>query len=63
MNTARRILAVGGVADGAERDERFDLPHVFTLRDIPDMDRFATFVDERKPRRAVVIGGGFIGLA
>jgi len=39
-----------------------DLPHVFTLRDIPDMDRIAAFLDERKPQRAVVIGGGFIGL-
>jgi NADPH-dependent 2,4-dienoyl-CoA reductase/sulfur reductase-like enzyme/rhodanese-related sulfurtransferase len=39
-----------------------DLPHVFTLRDIPDMDRIAAFVNERHPRRAVVIGGGFIGL-
>lgn len=39
-----------------------DLPHVFTLRDIPDMDRIAAFVDQKKPRHAVVIGGGFIGL-
>ena len=39
-----------------------ELPHVFTLRDIPDMDRIAAFLDERKPRRAVIIGGGFIGL-
>ena len=39
-----------------------DLPHVFTLRDIPDMDRIARFVDEKKPGRAVVIGGGFIGV-
>ena len=39
-----------------------DLPHVFTLRDIPDMDRIAAFVNERAPRHAVVIGGGFIGL-
>ena len=39
-----------------------DLPHVFTLRDIPDMDRIAKFVDEQQPKRAVVIGGGFIGL-
>jgi NADPH-dependent 2,4-dienoyl-CoA reductase/sulfur reductase-like enzyme/rhodanese-related sulfurtransferase len=39
-----------------------DLPHVFTLRDIPDMDRIARFLNERKPARAVVIGGGFIGL-
>ena len=39
-----------------------ELPRVFTLRDIPDMDRIAKFVDEQKPKRAVVIGGGFIGL-
>ena len=39
-----------------------EFPHVFTLRDIPDMDRIAKFVDEQKPRRAAVIGGGFIGL-
>jgi NADPH-dependent 2,4-dienoyl-CoA reductase/sulfur reductase-like enzyme/rhodanese-related sulfurtransferase len=39
-----------------------ELPHVFTLRDIPDMDRIAAFVDKRHPRRAVIIGGGFIGL-
>ncbi len=39
-----------------------DLPHVFTLRDIPDMDRIAAFINEGKPRHAAVIGGGFIGL-
>jgi NADPH-dependent 2,4-dienoyl-CoA reductase/sulfur reductase-like enzyme/rhodanese-related sulfurtransferase len=39
-----------------------ELPHVFTLRDIPDMDRIAKFVDGQKTKRAVVIGGGFIGL-
>ena len=39
-----------------------ELPHVFTLRDIPDMDRIAQFVNEQKPQRAVIIGGGFIGL-
>ena len=38
------------------------LPHVFTLRDIPDMDRIAAHLNERNPHRAVVIGGGFIGL-
>ncbi len=39
-----------------------DLPHVFTLRDIPDAERIAEFLAERKPVRAVVIGAGFIGL-
>lgn len=39
-----------------------DLAHVFTLRDIPDMDRIAKFIDGNPPTRAAVIGGGFIGL-
>jgi NADPH-dependent 2,4-dienoyl-CoA reductase/sulfur reductase-like enzyme/rhodanese-related sulfurtransferase len=39
-----------------------ELSHVFTLRDIPDMDRITAFLHERQPKRAVVIGGGFIGL-
>ncbi len=37
-------------------------PNVFTLRDLVDTDRIKAFVDERKPTRAVVIGGGYIGV-
>lgn len=39
-----------------------DLGSVFTLRDVPDMDRIIAFVDSRQPRTAAIIGGGFIGL-
>jgi CoA-disulfide reductase len=39
-----------------------DCPRVFTLRNIPDTYRIKDFVDERKPKRAVVVGAGFIGL-
>lgn len=35
---------------------------LFTLRNIPDTDRIKNFVDQEKPERAVIIGGGFIGL-
>lgn len=35
---------------------------LFTLRNIPDTDRIKKYVDEQKPKRAVVIGGGFIGI-
>ncbi len=35
---------------------------LFTLRSIPDTDRIKEYVDEQKPKRAVVIGGGFIGI-
>ncbi|WP_435621121.1 CoA-disulfide reductase [Anoxybacillus eryuanensis] len=35
---------------------------LFTLRNVPDTDRIRSFVDSEKPKRAVVIGGGFIGV-
>lgn len=35
---------------------------IFTLRNIPDTYRIKDYVDEAKPRRAVVVGAGFIGL-
>jgi len=39
-----------------------DLPGVFVLRSVPDMDAIKAYVDTGKPRSAVVVGGGFIGL-
>ena len=37
-------------------------PRIFTLRNIPDLDRIMAHLAAAKPRRAVVIGGGFIGI-
>ena len=39
-----------------------DMDTIFTLRNIPDSDRIKDYVDRNKPRSAVVVGGGFIGL-
>ncbi|MCX8129052.1 MAG: FAD-dependent oxidoreductase [Clostridia bacterium] len=39
-----------------------DCPRVFTLRNIPDTYRIKDFVDMAKPKHAVVVGAGFIGL-
>lgn len=36
--------------------------NLFTLRNIPDTDKIKDFIDSNKPKLAVVIGGGFIGL-
>ena len=38
-----------------------ELPHVFTLRNIPDTMKIKGFIDNNKPRKAVVVGGGYIG--
>lgn len=55
------ILAQGGrpitpALPGADYD------HVFTLWTLEDMDKISTYLDEKKPKSAVVVGGGFIGL-
>lgn len=36
--------------------------NIFTLRNIPDTDQIKAYVDNKQPKSAVVIGGGFIGI-
>jgi NADPH-dependent 2,4-dienoyl-CoA reductase/sulfur reductase-like enzyme/rhodanese-related sulfurtransferase len=58
---SKLILAQGGrpvtpTLPGAGQD------HVFTLWTLEDMDKIASHIDNNKPKNAVVVGGGFIGL-
>jgi NADPH-dependent 2,4-dienoyl-CoA reductase/sulfur reductase-like enzyme/rhodanese-related sulfurtransferase len=39
-----------------------ELDGIFNLRTVPDSDRIKAYVDTRKPRSAVIVGGGYIGL-
>jgi NADPH-dependent 2,4-dienoyl-CoA reductase/sulfur reductase-like enzyme/rhodanese-related sulfurtransferase len=39
-----------------------DLSGIFTLRTIPDSRRIRAWIDETAARKAVIVGGGFIGL-
>ncbi len=39
-----------------------DADHVFRLWTIPDMDGVHKYINERAPKSALVVGGGFIGL-
>ncbi|WP_334307476.1 CoA-disulfide reductase [Kineothrix sp. MB12-C1] len=39
-----------------------DAPNIFTLWTVPDTDRIKEYISVNKPKRAAVIGGGFIGL-
>ena len=39
-----------------------DSERIFTLRNIPDLDKIIEGIKKYSPKRAVVIGGGFIGL-
>ncbi len=36
--------------------------NLFTLRNIPDTDKIKAYIDNYQPKKAVVIGGGFIGV-
>lgn len=36
--------------------------NIFTLRSVPDIDAISAFIEKEQPKKAVVIGAGFIGL-
>ena len=42
--------------------EGINLDKVFTLRNIPDTYRIKDYINEKSPKSAVIIGGGFIGV-
>lgn len=54
------------LSPGAEplrpRIEGIDNEKIFTLRNVPDTDVIKNYVDQQKPKSAIVVGGGFIGL-
>ena len=39
-----------------------ELPNIFSLRNIPDSDAIAGYIDARKPESALIVGAGFISL-
>ncbi|MBP7201569.1 MAG: FAD-dependent oxidoreductase [Propionivibrio sp.] len=57
-----RVLLSPGAEPVRPRLPGIESARVFGLRNIPDLDRIMQHLDEAQPRRAVVIGGGFIGI-
>ncbi len=55
------ILATGARCDSMGI-AGVNAPHVFTLHTLQDAERMRQFLAEKRPRRAVVIGAGYIGL-
>lgn len=39
-----------------------DSERIFTIWTVPDTDRIKAFITEKRPQKAAVIGGGFVGL-
>lgn len=44
------------------RPANLDAPNIFTLRNIPDTLAITSYADRIEAKRAVVVGGGFIGI-
>lgn len=57
-----RLLLSPGAEPVRPRLPGIESPRVCGLRNIPDLDRIMAHLNAEKPRRAVVIGGGFIGV-
>ncbi|HUQ91558.1 MAG TPA: FAD-dependent oxidoreductase [Bryobacteraceae bacterium] len=76
ISHGRREVALGSgervhydkliLATGARRDLSLlrgaDQPHVFTLDTWDTAERLKAFMDARKPKRAAIVGAGYIGL-
>jgi len=60
MNYDKLVLATGGAP--AESVEGADAAGVFTCNDLAGALALRAFLEERRPQRGVVIGGGYIGL-
>lgn len=39
-----------------------DSPNIFSLWNIPDTDTIVNYINDKQPKSAIVVGGGFIGL-
>ena len=55
------VIAAGARCDVAGIVGAYQ-PHVFTLHTLEDAERLRRFLREKQPRRAVVIGAGYIGV-
>lgn len=57
-----RLLLAPGADVVRPKLSGIDSRRIFTLRNIPDLDRIMNHLAGEQPRRAVVIGGGYIGI-
>jgi NADPH-dependent 2,4-dienoyl-CoA reductase/sulfur reductase-like enzyme/peroxiredoxin family protein/rhodanese-related sulfurtransferase/TusA-related sulfurtransferase len=51
-----------GAAPIKPKIDGVDNAKVFTLRNIPDTYRIKDYIDQKGPKKAVVVGGGYIGI-
>lgn len=57
-----KLLLAPGARPTMPRLTGVDIPKVFTLRTVEDTLRIKTYIENKRPKSAVLAGGGFIGL-
>jgi NADPH-dependent 2,4-dienoyl-CoA reductase/sulfur reductase-like enzyme len=57
-----KLVIATGARGGKLQIAGMDQPHVFSLHTLEDAERMRRFLRERKPKHAVVIGAGYIGV-
>jgi NADPH-dependent 2,4-dienoyl-CoA reductase/sulfur reductase-like enzyme/rhodanese-related sulfurtransferase len=57
-----RLILSPGAEPRKSAIEGIDSERIFTLRNVPDMDRIDDFIVKEKAKRVVVVGAGYIGL-
>lgn len=56
------IISTGAKAIVPPIEGLEDAKNIFSLRNIPDMDKIKRYIKEKNVKQAAIIGGGFIGL-
>ena len=57
-----KLIISTGAAPIRPNIEGIDSKRVFTLRTIPDTYKIKDYIEQNKPKSAVVVGGGYIGI-
>jgi NADPH-dependent 2,4-dienoyl-CoA reductase/sulfur reductase-like enzyme len=57
-----RLVIATGARCASPLAGRSEMPHVFGLHTLEDAVRMRAFLQERRPRRAAVVGAGYIGV-
>ena len=61
-NYDKLILSPGAMPKIPDIEGLKSCENLFTLRNIADTDKIRNYVDNNKPEKALIVGGGFIGL-
>lgn len=62
FDTFDKLVVATGARSVIPSIEGIQYEHVFALRNIGDMNRIKSFINQKNPKTAVIIGSGFIGL-